>query len=134
MNQIITPLLTTTAGDEDLVEQAKPGHGIPSQDPESSGQSQLEPKDAAREAKSVLIGGGLIAGAATDAAIGVAVVGPVGVLAGASLGAVAGAMGGAAAGFAASTEDVIGTRIAESYHLHLHIEDTNSERLARASV
>ena len=124
MNPIITPIPTTTPGDEDMAEQAKPGHGIPSQDPESSAQSQLEPDDAAREAKSVLIGGGVMAGAATGAAIGVAVAGPVGVLVGASLGAVAGAMGGAAAGAAANTEVASDASTATSDAIHLHIEDT----------
>lgn len=124
MNPTRTPTPGTTAGDEDMVEQAKPGHGIPSQDPESSAQSQLEPEDAAREAKSVLIGGGVMAGAATGAAIGIAVAGPVGVLVGASLGAVAGAMGGAAAGSAANPEDAIDTSMPTSNSIHLHMEDT----------
>ena len=94
----------TTATDEDLAEQANPGHGIPSQDPNGAAQTPLEPQDAEREANSVLIGGGVMAGAATGAAIGVAMAGPVGVLVGVSLGAVAGALGGGAAGAAASSE------------------------------
>jgi len=90
--------------DEDLVEQARPGHGIPSQDPDPAAQTLLEPLEAEREAKSALIGGGVVVGMATGAAIGVAVAGPVGVLVGASLGAAAGALGGAAAGAAANPE------------------------------
>jgi len=88
-----SPLANTVPVDEDLAEQATPGHGIPSQDPDPQAQVQLEPAEAEREVKSALIGGGVVAGAATGAAIGVAMAGPVGVLIGASLGAVAGAVG-----------------------------------------
>ncbi len=90
--------------DEDLVEQAVPGHGIPSQDPDPAAQILLRPQEAAREADSVLMGGGLVTGMATGAAIGVAVSGPVGVVVGAALGAVAGALGGAAAVATASPD------------------------------
>ncbi len=51
--------------DEDLVKQARPGHGIPSQDPDPAAQVLLEPQEAEREAKSVLMGGGMVAGMAT---------------------------------------------------------------------
>lgn len=105
MNPLITPLPDTVPADEDLAEQANPGHGIPSQDPEAAAQTQLEPEEAEREANSALIGGGVVAGAATGAAIGVAVSGPVGVLVGATLGAIAGAVGGAAAGVAGKPAD-----------------------------
>ena len=98
MNPLITPQSDTVPADEDLAEQAIPGHGVPSQDPDAAAQVQLEPEETEREANSVLIGGGAVAGAATGAAIGVAVAGPVGVVVGAALGAVAGAAGGAAAG------------------------------------
>ena len=94
----------TAPVDEDLAEQARPGHGIPSQDPDPAAQLPLEPGEAAREAKSVLVGGGVVAGAATGAAIGVVVAGPVGVVVGGTLGAVAGALGGAAAGGLVSPE------------------------------
>lgn len=104
MNPSTTPPNTEPV-DEDMVEQAKPGHGIPSQDPNAAAQTLLKPQEAEREANSALIGGGVVAGAATGAAIGVAVAGPVGVLVGASVGAVAGALGGAAAGAAGSTDD-----------------------------
>jgi len=84
--------------DPDLVEQARPGHGVPSQDPDPAAQELLSPAAAEREANSVLTGGGLVGGAAVGAAIGVMVGGPVGVVLGGSVGAVAGALGGAAAG------------------------------------
>jgi uncharacterized protein YcfJ len=95
----------TAPADEDLAEQARPGHGIPSQDPDPAAQTALEPQEAAREVHSVLIGGGVVAGAAAGAAIGVVVGGPVGVVVGSTVGAVAGALGGAAAGAATSPED-----------------------------
>ena len=98
MSPAITPPSNTPPADEDLAEQARPGYGIPSQDPKAAAQIALEPEEAEREAKSVRVGGGVVAGAATGAAIGVAVAGPVGVVVGASLGAVAGALGAAAAG------------------------------------
>lgn len=84
--------------DEDLIEQAVPGHGVPSQDPDAAAQVPLLPVEAEREVQSVMVGGGVVAGMATGAAIGVAVAGPVGVLVGASAGAVVGALGGAAVG------------------------------------
>ena len=84
--------------DPDLTEQAVPGHGVPSQDPNPKAQLALNPEEAERESKSVLIGGGLVAGAATGAALGAAVAGPVGVFVGGALGAVGGAIGGAAGG------------------------------------
>ena len=86
--------------DEDLAEQALPGHGIPSQDPDPAAQTALEPQDVAREAHTVLMGGGAIVGAAAGAGVGIMVAGPVGVLVGGTLGAVAGALGAAAAGSA----------------------------------
>jgi len=94
--------------DEDLAEQARPGHGIPSQDPNPAAQISQEPQDEQREVESVLTGGGVVAGVATGAAIGVAVAGPVGVMVGAALGAVAGALGGAAAGAAVKPEESAG--------------------------
>ncbi len=84
--------------DKDLVEQARPGHGIPSQDPRPEAQMPLEPGEAEREAQSVLAGGGMVAGAAAGAAVGTAVGGPLGALVGGTVGAVAGALGGGAAG------------------------------------
>ena len=84
--------------DKDLAEQARPGHGVPSQDPNAGAQVALGPEEAKREAKSVVVGGGMVGGAAIGAGIGVAVAGPVGVVVGGTLGAVVGALGGAAAG------------------------------------
>lgn len=105
----MTPLTTsppaTTPVDDDLAEQARPGHGIPSQDPNPGAQYAMTPQDKEREVNSVLAGGGAIAGVAAGAAIGVMVAGPVGVLVGSTLGAVAGAMGGAAAGTLANPPD-----------------------------
>ena len=86
--------------DEDLADQARPGHGIPSQDPQLSAQVPLGREEAEREAGSALVGGGAVAGAAAGASIGVVVAGPAGVVVGAAMGAVAGALGGAAAGAA----------------------------------
>jgi pimeloyl-ACP methyl ester carboxylesterase len=110
--------------DEDLAEQAVPGHGIPSQDPDPAAQIQLKPYEAQREVNSVLTGGGAVAGAATGAVIGVAVGGPVGVLVGASLGAVAGALGGAAAGEAADPEESSRVEPVPANTVHLHINDS----------
>ena len=105
----MTPLtpqpLKSNPADDDLAEQARPGYGIPSQDPRPGAQMPLEPEEAEREAKSVLTGGGLMVGAATGAAIGIAVAGPVGVVVGVTLGAVAGALGGGAAGTLVNPDD-----------------------------
>ena len=95
---------TSVPIDQDLAAQAHPGHGIPSQDPSPAAQFRLEPEEAAREAKSVLMGGGVVAGMATGAAVGVVVAGPVGVVVGGTLGAVVGAFGAAAAGALANPE------------------------------
>jgi hypothetical protein len=98
MNSATHLTLNTEPPDLDYDEQARPGHGIPSQDPDPAAQIALGPKEAEREAKSVIAGGGMVGGAAIGATIGVAVAGPVGVVVGGTLGAVAGALGGAAAG------------------------------------
>lgn len=91
--------------DEDLAGQANPGYGIPSQDPRPAAQTPLEPAEAEREAHSVLMGGGMMVGAATGATVGVAVAGPLGVFVGGTLGGIAGALGGAAAGSATTAAD-----------------------------
>lgn len=104
MKPSTTPTSQTTPADKDLVEQANPGHGVPSQDPDPAAQVRLNPKEAEREAHSVVVAGGVLAGAATGAAIGVAVAGPVGVVVGASAGAVVGVVGSAAAGAKVSTK------------------------------
>lgn len=98
MNPSATPAPRTAPTDGDLADQARPGHGVPSQDPDPAAQMPLEPKEADREAKSVLTGGGAMVGVATGGAIGSVVAGPVGAVIGGTLGAVAGALGGVAAG------------------------------------
>lgn len=124
MNPLTPPLPNTVPADEDMVEQAIPGHGIPSQDLNTAAQTVLEPDESERETNSVLMGGGMVAGAATGAAIGVAVAGPVGVLVGATLGAVAGTLGGAAAGAAAGPEASTTADMASASSVRLHIEDS----------
>jgi len=112
-----TPSTAATAPvDEDLAEQARPGYGIPSQDPRTGAQTALEPEDAEREAHSALMGGGMMAGAAAGAAVGVAVAGPVGVVVGSTLGGIAGALGGAAAGTMVSSDEPL-TDAVEGDHL-----------------
>lgn len=95
--------------DKDLAEQALPGHGIPSQDPDPAAQIPITAAESDRESNSVFMGGGVIAGAATGAAVGAAVAGPVGVLVGSTVGLVAGALGGAAAGSLVKPEDTAST-------------------------
>lgn len=97
MNPSTTQPSGLKAVDQDLADQAVPGYGVPSQDPNPSAQVGLSPDEAERESKSVLIGGTLVAGAAAGAAVGALVAGPVGVLVGGTLGAVAGAAGSGAA-------------------------------------
>ena len=105
MNPTIKPPSTASSADDDMDEQARPGHGIPSQDPNPAAQFPLDPKEAEREAKSGLMGCGVVAGAATGAVLGIAVAGPAGVVVGTALGALAGALGGAAAGTAVKQEE-----------------------------
>ncbi len=119
-----TLLSNDAPADEDLAEQARPGHGIPSQDPSPAAQRSLNPEEAEREARSVLTGGGVMAGAATGAAIGIAVAGPVGVVVGGTLGAVAGALGGAAAGSIVNPKDASGAESAAADTVRLHIDDS----------
>ena len=104
MNSITTPPKGVKPVDPDLAEQAVPGHGVPSQDPNLAAQVALNPDEAERESKSVLVGGGLVAGTAAGAAIGAAVAGPVGILVGGTVGAVAGAISGGAAGKVINSE------------------------------
>lgn len=124
MNESTLPPPHAVRADQDLAEQARPGHGVPSQDPSPGAQVALGPAEAEREAGSAMTGGGMVAGMATGAAIGIAVAGPVGVLVGATLGGAAGALGGAAAG-AAADADRPGT--ADAVHadpVRLHVEDS----------
>ncbi|MDP3253508.1 MAG: hypothetical protein Q8M77_16505 [Hydrogenophaga sp.] len=91
------PTLNISPVDGDVAEQAKPGHGIPSQDTNPSAQMPMEPGEAEREADSVLAGGGVVVGAAAGAAIGTLLGGPVGAVVAGTAGAVAGALGSAPA-------------------------------------
>ncbi len=104
MNPSNFPKAKPAPVDGDLADQARPGHGIPSQDLDPAAQSLLTPKEAEREANSVLTGGGMVVGAAAGAAIGSVVGGPVGAVVGGTAGAVAGALGGGAAGAMTSPE------------------------------
>lgn len=105
MNRPSTTPPITAPVDEDLVEQAHAGHGVPSQDPASAAQFPLQPEEAEREAKSVLMGGGMVAGVATGATVGVVVAGPVGAVVGGTAGAVVGALGAAVAGTIVNPDD-----------------------------
>lgn len=123
-----TPSPSPKTNDEDLAKQARPGHGIPSQDPDPSAQFVLSPEETLRETDSVLMGGGMVAGAATGAGIGAVVSGPVGILVGASLGAVAGVLGGIAATSAyAVTEPTLSNLLVSEEEVRLHIEDSGGE-------
>lgn len=118
MTDTTLPPSPTAPVDQDLAVQARPGHGVPSQDPNADAQFALEPAEAAREAKSVLVGGGIVGGAALGAGIGVVVGGPVGVVVGGTVGAVAGALGGAAAGGLADPPDPAAAAPASATHPH----------------
>lgn len=64
-----------TRPDEDLTDQARSGHGVPSQDPNPAAQFALDPREAEREGHSVLMAGAMVAGMVAGAAIGVSVAG-----------------------------------------------------------
>lgn len=96
MNNPIRSPETRMPTDPDLVEQALPGHGVPSQDPDPRAQVGLTPAEAAREMSSSIVGGGALAGVAVGAAVGAAVAGPVGILVGGTVGSAVGALGVAA--------------------------------------
>ncbi|WP_399683342.1 alpha/beta fold hydrolase [Xenophilus sp.] len=108
---------STPPVDPDLAAQARPGYGIPSQDPRPEAQQPLEGEEARREARSVLAGGGAMVGAATGATLGTAVAGPLGGFVGVALGGLAGALGGQAVGAAASSPGQADT-------VRLHVEDS----------
>ena len=84
--------------DPDLAEQAVVGHGVPSQDPSGAAQVSLAPEEAKREAKSALVGGGVMAGLLAGVAAGAVLGGPIGVLVGGTVGTIASALGGEAVG------------------------------------
>jgi pimeloyl-ACP methyl ester carboxylesterase len=54
------PAFSTATADEDMAQQARPDHGIPSQDLSSVAQAALPPQEAAREATSELKRGGIV--------------------------------------------------------------------------
>ena len=110
MNTSPTRSCSVATADPDLAEQARPGHGIPSQDLSPAAQSPLLPEEAKREAKSVYVGGGAMAGMAAGAAIGGVAGGPVGAVVGGTVGAVAGALGGEAAGTAGTAPPATGAK------------------------
>lgn len=118
------PPLVIPSDDKDLADQAHPGHGVPSQDPDLAAQFVLTPSETERETESVLVGGGMAAGAASGAGIGALVGGPVGVLVGASVGALAGALGGAAAASTANMETTTHVVADVDEQVYLHIDDT----------
>lgn len=130
MNPPINSSTAVSSDDKDLAGQARPGHGVPSQDPDPQAQHPLTPEEAQRESNSALVGGGVVAGLSTGAVIGVGVAGPVGGMVGAALGAVAGAIGGAAAGPLVQAEASTGGNASASASasaadtVHLHIEDS----------
>lgn len=107
MNPSAIPPSTTALVDQDLAEQARTGHGIPSQDTSPAAQFELEPEEAQREANSVLAGGGVMAGVAAGAAIGTVVAGPLGAVVGGTAGAVVGAVGGVAVGTLAHARESV---------------------------
>ena len=113
--------------DQDLADQARPGYGVPSQDPRPAAQTLLGPAEAMREANSVLVGGGAMAGTAAGAAIGVAVGGPVGVVVVAAIGGVAGALGTAVASIAAGHHGRADSAGTPADAVQLHIEDTGGD-------
>lgn len=112
--------------DPDLTEQARPGHGIPSQDPNPAAQQPLQAHEAEREAQSAMVGGGLVAGQVIGASLGALAAGPVGLLVGATLGGVAGAMGGAAVGDALPADPTPGSAepADRTSPAQLHVEDS----------
>ena len=124
MNTPNTPLTHAPATDGDLAQQARPGHGIPSQDTDLAAQVPLLPEEAQRESNSSLLAGGLVAGMATGALIGVGVGGPAGVVAGAAVGALVGSLGGAAVGTAMEMEPPAPSDAAAASSVFLHIEDS----------
>lgn len=114
----------TPVVDPDIAAQARPGFGVPSQDPRPEPQIPLSASEVMREANSTLVGGGAMAGTAAGAAIGVALGGPVGVVIGAAIGAVAGAVGTAAASMAASEHSANDATNTPADGVRLHIEDS----------
>ena len=134
MNPSSTAPSKTGPVDEDLAEQAHPGHGVPSQDPAATAQFPLEPVEAEREAKSVFVGGGMVAGAATGATIGAVVAGPVGVVVSGTLGGVVRALGAAAAGTLVNPVDASSADTAPAGTAGGHTDDSAVGRRPTAQV
>lgn len=84
--------------DPDLADQAVPGHGITSQDPDQAAQIRMGKAEALRESRSTMMAGFMIFGAALGSAAGAAVGGPVGIFVGGAVGGLVGAGCGEAAG------------------------------------
>lgn len=99
MHQVTSPHRPSRT-DRDLAKQAKPGHGVPSQDPDPAAQFPMGRDLAVREKKTVFVSAGVMTGAALGAVLGTVLVGPVGSVGGGMLGAVAGAFGGRIVGAA----------------------------------
>lgn len=100
--------------DPDLQEQVVKGHGVPSQDPDPSAQIQLSAAEAAREVRSALTGGGMIAGAALGCLMGAIWAGG----AGAVLGSVARSVLGVLAALAALAAGVHVDSTGDAVFLH----------------
>lgn len=90
--------VTARSTDPDLLEQARPGCGVPSQGPDPAAQVGLDDAEMAREVRSALTGGGMIAGAVLGCALGALLAGGVGVVLGGVAGSVLGALSAMAAG------------------------------------
>lgn len=76
--------------DPDLRRQAKPGYGVPSQDPSPEAQLMLSDAEQMREFTSSFTGTGLIAGTTLLATAGGLLAGSTGLLLGAMIGAFSG--------------------------------------------
>ena len=83
--------------DPDLAQQARPGHGVPSQDLDPAAQMPLSVAESARELRSAFTGGGMIAGTGLGCIMGLIVAGGAGAMLGGVLGSVVGAWAAMAA-------------------------------------
>ena len=87
-----------SAASTDMKARGRPARSSPSQDPDPAAQHPIDEAHAARERRTVFLGGALLAGAAAGTAAGTAIAGPLGVLLGGAIGIVVGGLGGMAAG------------------------------------
>lgn len=90
--------------DPDIDEQALPGHGVPSQDPDPDAQLGMSSSETLRENSSMFVIGGALVGLAAGAAIGAAVSGSAGIIVGGTIGSIAGAICGSVAGWSDASE------------------------------